>query len=77
MPKSPRYKEGVAMALLALAYATRKNQDEAEPERMEIDTDRIEEAIDQIECSSYLGADNCVRFPKNQFLIDVAKHLCE
>jgi len=78
---TPRYKEGVSTALLALAYATRKNQDEWVPERMEIDFNAMEEALDQIICSSFLNDNDVIVFPKDQTtlnkLVDLAKAICE
>ncbi len=78
---APRYKEGVSTALLALAYATRKNQDEWVPERMEIDFNAMEEALDQIICSSFLNDNNVIGFPKDPAvlgkLVELAKAICE
>jgi len=78
---TPRYKEGVSTALLALAYATRKNQDEWVPERMEIDFNAMEEALDQIICSSFLNDNNAIVFPKDPVvlgkLVEIAKAICE
>ena len=78
---TPRYKEGVSTALLALAYATRKNQDEEVPERMEIDFNAMDRAICKIITSSFLNANDVVVFPKDpntlNKLIEIARLICE
>ena len=48
---------------------------------MEIDFNAIEEALDQIICSSFLNANNVIVFPKDPTtlnkLVELAKAICE
>jgi hypothetical protein len=78
---APRYKEGVSTALLALAYATRKNQDEEVPERMEIDFVAMDHAISKIISSSFLNENDVVVFPKDPVtlnkLVAFARLICD
>jgi hypothetical protein len=77
----PRYREGVMTMLMALAYATRKNQDEEVPERMEIDVTRMRVCIESIIGSSFLTSDNKMRLPADPSmkseLAELGRLVCE
>lgn len=81
MSSEPRYREGVMTMLMALAYATRKNQDDEVPERMEIDVTRMKMCIDSIIGSSFLTADNKIRLPVDPAmkseLAELGRLVCE
>lgn len=81
MAETQRYREGVLVLLMSLAYATRKNQDEETPERMEIDIQKMDECIKAIERSSFLGENDCMKLPKRMdmmnMLADIARRICK